>query len=43
MIYIIQLGQTEMKNRKMLQGRSDYPLDEIGIAQAATTAERLLL
>ena len=41
MIYIIRHGQTEMNQRKVLQGRSDYPLDETGVAQARTAAERL--
>ena len=41
MIYIVRHGQTEMNNRKVLQGRSDVPLDEIGIAQAQAAAEKL--
>ena len=41
MIYIIRHGQTEMNNRKVLQGRSDYPLNEAGIAQAQKAADDL--
>lgn len=41
MIYIVRHGQTEMNHRKALQGRSDYPLDEKGIAQARAAAEKL--
>ncbi len=37
MIYIIRHGQTEMNNAFLLQGRSDYPLNEIGIRQAQET------
>ena len=40
-IYIVRHGQTEMNNRKVLQGRSDYPLNEAGIAQARKAAEEL--
>ena len=41
MIYIIRHGQTELNNAKVLQGRSDCPLNEIGIAQAREAAVRL--
>ena len=41
MIYIIRHGQTELNNRQVLQGRSDYPLNEVGIAQAQEAAARL--
>ena len=41
MIYIIRHGQTELNNRKVLQGRSDYPLNDAGIAQAQEAAARL--
>ena len=34
MIYIIRHGQTELNRRQVLQGRSDAPLNETGIAQA---------
>ena len=42
MIYIVRHGQTEMNHRKVLQGRSDDPLDEIGFAQAQAAAEKLM-
>lgn len=38
MIYIIRHGQTELNNRSVLQGRSDYPLNKAGIAQAEAAA-----
>lgn len=41
MIYIVRHGQTEMNNRKVLQGRSDYPLNDAGIAQAQKAADEL--
>ena len=41
MLYIIRHGQTEMNNRQVLQGRSDFPLNAAGIAQAQEAAERL--
>ena len=41
MLYIIRHGQTEMNNRRVLQGRSNYPLNAVGIAQAREAAERL--
>lgn len=41
MIYIIRHGQTEQNRRKVLQGRSDAPLNETGIAQAQEAAGRL--
>lgn len=41
MIYIVRHGQTELNNRKVLQGRSDHPLNEAGIEQAKEAAERL--
>ena len=41
MIYIIRHGQTELNNKQVLQGRSNYPLNEKGIAQARGAAERL--
>ena len=39
MIYIIRHGQTELNRRQVLQGRSDAPLNERGIAQAQQMAE----
>ena len=41
MIYIIRHGQTELNSRQVLQGRSDYPLNDSGIAQAAEAGEKL--
>ena len=40
-IYIIRHGQTEMNSRKLLQGRTDLPLNTEGIVQASKTAEIL--
>ena len=41
MIYIIRHGQTELNNRSVLQGRSDHPLNETGIAQAESAVQKL--
>lgn len=41
MIYIIRHGQTDMNSRRVLQGRSDLPLNSVGIAQARNAADRL--
>ena len=41
MIYIIRHGQTELNSRKLLQGRSDHPLNDTGRQQAAQAGERL--
>jgi len=41
MLYIIRHGQTEWNQRCLLQGRSDSPLDERGIAQARAASEKL--
>lgn len=41
MIYVIRHGQTELNSAHALQGRSDHPLNEAGIAQAGE-AGRLL-
>ena len=41
MIYIIRHGQTEVNHRQALQGRSDFPLNDAGIAQAERAAEGL--
>jgi broad specificity phosphatase PhoE len=41
MLYIIRHGQTEMNSRRLLQGRSDVPLNSRGIAQAEEAALRL--
>ena len=40
MIFLVRHGQTEMNVRHVLQGRSDYPLNETGRAQARAAAER---
>ena len=40
MIFIIRHGQTEMNVRHVLQGRSDYPLNETGRAQAGEAERR---
>ncbi|MBQ1516413.1 MAG: histidine phosphatase family protein [Lachnospiraceae bacterium] len=39
MIYIIRHGKTEMNRAGALQGRSDHPLNEEGIAQAEKAGE----
>ena len=41
MMYIIRHGQTEMNQLRRLQGRSDHPLNEAGIAQAEQAARGL--
>ena len=41
MIYIVRHGQTELNIKQVLQGRSNYPLNEKGIEQAREAAERL--
>ena len=41
MIYIIRHGQTDLNQRQILQGRSNYPLNEDGLEQARTAAGRL--
>ena len=40
MLYIIRHGQTELNTKMLMQGRSDYPLNETGLAQAEEAAER---
>ena len=40
MLYIIRHGKTEMNAKMLMQGRSDHPLNETGIAQAEEAAER---
>lgn len=39
MIYIIRHGQTEMNNAKVLQGRSNHPLNQTGMEQAREVAK----
>ena len=41
MIYIIRHGQTELNNANVLQGRSDFPLNGKGIAQAREAGQWL--
>lgn len=41
MIYIIRHGQTDLNNRQVLQGRSNYSLNEEGQKQAEEAASRL--
>ena len=41
MLYIIRHGQTELNSRHVLQGRSDLPLNEVGIQQAREAARKL--
>ena len=38
MIYIIRHGKTELNKAKVLQGRSNFPLNEEGIRQAEEAA-----
>ncbi len=41
MIYIIRHGETALNSRHVLQGRSDFPLNDRGVAQAEAAARRL--
>ena len=41
MIYIIRHGKTELNKAKVLQGRSNFPLNEEGVCQAREAAELL--
>ncbi len=41
MIYIIRHGETEMNTQRLLQGRSNYPLNETGREQAKKAARAL--
>ncbi len=41
MIYLVRHGQTAMNRKKLLQGRSDIPLNEEGRKEALLTGERL--
>ncbi len=41
MIYIIRHGQTELNNKKVLQGRSNYPINGNGVQQAKEAAALL--
>ena len=40
MLYIIRHGQTELNTKMLMQGRSDHPLNETGMAQAEEAAGR---
>ena len=40
MIYMIRHGQTALNQAKLLQGRSDHPLNEQGVLEAKSAAER---
>ena len=41
MLYIIRHGQTDLNKKMMMQGRTDYPLNEDGSSQAAQAAVKL--
>ena len=41
MIYIIRHGKTDLNGRHVLQGRSDFPLNEEGILEAKKAKEKL--
>ena len=41
MLYIIRHGQTDMNARRVLQSRTDLPLNAIGVEQAKEAAARL--
>ena len=41
MIYIIRHGKTELNRANVLQGHSDFPLDEEGVRQAEKAADML--
>lgn len=41
MIYLVRHGQTAMNRKKLLQGRSDFPLNEEERREAAEAGERL--
>ena len=41
MIYLVRHGETKLNREGVLQGRSDYPLDEAGKRQAEETAAKL--
>ena len=41
MLFIIRHGKTDMNSKMLMQGRSDHPLNETGLRQAAEAAEHL--
>ena len=41
MIYLVRHGETKLNREGVLQGRSDYPLNEAGKRQAEETAAKL--
>lgn len=41
MLYIVRHGQTDLNSRKVLQGRSDHPLNAVGEEQAREIGEVL--
>ena len=40
-IYVTRHGQTDYNKKRMMQGRSDIPLNEVGIAQATSRRKQL--
>ena len=40
-IYVTRHGQTDLNAKKLMQGRSDYPLNETGREQARAAREKL--
>ena len=41
MLYIIRHGETARNKKKLLQGRSDHPLNDSGLLQAENAGELL--
>ena len=41
MIYVTRHGQTDLNAKKLMQGRSDIPLNDTGRAQARAAREKL--